>query len=84
MMCEALEGLRDALTRRGLSEAYHLNESIDEILYPLGEIDAFFEAIKTGAVDQVLPLDQIASAIERLCSGERTSSPDSPDVMSGE
>jgi two-component system chemotaxis response regulator CheB len=33
------------------------------------------EAIKTGAVDQVLPLDQIAPAIERLCSGERPSRP---------
>jgi two-component system, chemotaxis family, protein-glutamate methylesterase/glutaminase len=27
------------------------------------------EAIKTGAVDHVLPLDEIASAIERLCGG---------------
>ena len=48
-MREALERLRDALTRRGLAEAYHLNESIEEILYPLSEIDTFFEAIKTGA-----------------------------------
>ncbi|MFQ5914891.1 MAG: hypothetical protein ACE5JS_17120 [Nitrospinota bacterium] len=48
-MREALERLRDALTRRGLAEAYHLNEYIEVILYPLSEIDTFFEAIKTGA-----------------------------------
>ena len=27
------------------------------------------EAIKTGAVDHILPLDEIPAAIERLCRG---------------
>jgi hypothetical protein len=48
MMRQALERLREALTRRGLAEALHLNESIDEILYPLSELDAFFKTIRAG------------------------------------
>lgn len=39
--------------RRGLAEALHLNESIDEILYPLSELDAFFESIRTGATPRL-------------------------------
>jgi hypothetical protein len=48
MIREALEGFQAALARRGLDDTWHLNESIAEVLYPLSEIEAFFDAVQRG------------------------------------
>lgn len=48
MIREALDDSRAALARRGLDDTWHLNESIDEVLYPLSEIEAFFDAVQRG------------------------------------
>jgi hypothetical protein len=52
-MREALGRLREALTRRGLDEAPHLSGSIEEVLYPLNEVEAFFKAVCQGAQPKI-------------------------------
>jgi len=48
MIRDTLNGFGVAMRRRGLDEAYRVNESLADILYPLTEIDEFLQAVEQG------------------------------------
>ncbi len=74
--CDGRHSYRNGQRRRARREAIQENGGLvlaqDEATSVIFGMPA--EAIKTGAVEQVLPLEQIAAAISRRVAGHRAAS----------